>query len=265
MTSLPNFGVGRPCPSCSPSEGKPQTKHMRLEAPLVHYTAREVELENQLKLAMVFGPVFFPDDRSPNNLTVGCYQMYGMCKGAEFRDTVLTKCMHNADPWPSYPGCKVTSSQTSYSTFWTWAPSKHLCMRIPYSPFSGFIHLFSTQKSTNQEMYMAIANECLWALRIETWCQCQCSSAAPQQLSMHIDIALEVHGHLHPLNLLHMSWRTWEFRALLHAPVTGTIWCEALVAPLPRCPSMIPRRRWAQLSVRSLHYEVRCSGVGEKF
>ncbi|KAJ7926975.1 hypothetical protein B0H13DRAFT_2653668 [Mycena leptocephala] len=61
------------------------------------------------------------------------------------------------------------------------------------------------------------------------------------------DIVLEVLGHLHPLDLLHLSQTTREFRALLHGPALDGIWREAFVHPLPMCPNDIPGRRWAQL------------------
>ncbi|KAJ7107773.1 hypothetical protein C8R44DRAFT_885175 [Mycena epipterygia] len=99
--------------------------------------------------------------------------------------------------------------------------------------------------------------ECLRTLRIENWRQR--SRSHPPKLDMfpemHIDIVLEVLGHLHPLDLIHVSRSNHEFRALLRAPVTATIWRESFVAPLPVCPSDIPGRRWAHLIFDPLRCE----------
>ncbi|KAJ6589515.1 hypothetical protein B0H19DRAFT_1103997 [Mycena capillaripes] len=74
---------------------------------------------------------------------------------------------------------------------------------------------------------------------------------APRKLDMfpqmHIDIVLEVLRHLNPLDLLHLSRTTREFRALLHEPTLDNIWREAFIKPLPTCPNEIQGRRWAEL------------------
>ncbi|KAJ6471953.1 hypothetical protein C8R45DRAFT_1217917 [Mycena sanguinolenta] len=64
---------------------------------------------------------------------------------------------------------------------------------------------------------------------------------------MHIDVVLEVLGHLHPLDLVHLSRTTREFRTLLCGPALDRLWRESFVEPLPMCPSDIPGRRWAHL------------------
>ncbi|KAF7371216.1 F-box domain-containing protein [Mycena sanguinolenta] len=64
---------------------------------------------------------------------------------------------------------------------------------------------------------------------------------------MHIDIILEVLGHLHPLDLVHLSRATREFRTLLCGPALDRLWRESFVEPLPKCPNDIPGRRWAHL------------------
>ncbi|KAJ7165712.1 hypothetical protein C8R43DRAFT_946364 [Mycena crocata] len=75
----------------------------------------------------------------------------------------------------------------------------------------------------------------------------------PQDLSlfpqMHIDILLEVLGHLHPIDLIHVARVNKTFRDLLRSPVTTSIWRSSFLGspPLPPCPDQIPGRRWAKL------------------
>ncbi|KAJ7124419.1 hypothetical protein C8R44DRAFT_875455 [Mycena epipterygia] len=94
-----------------------------------------------------------------------------------------------------------------------------------------------------------VAVECWKALRIPQ----TPTKPAPQDLSlfphMHIDIILEVLGHLHPIDLIHVARMNKAFRSLLHAPITAPIWRASFVGrpPLPTCPPEIPGRRWAKL------------------
>ncbi|KAJ7107774.1 hypothetical protein C8R44DRAFT_885176 [Mycena epipterygia] len=114
-----------------------------------------------------------------------------------------------------------------------------------------FSRLASGQQPSEKirQLSNPVTIECLRTLRIEHWRQH--SRGHPPQLDMfpemHIDIVLEVLGHLHPLDLIHLSRSNQEFCALLRAPVTTTIWRESFVAPLPICPNSIPGRRWAHL------------------
>ncbi|KAJ6618637.1 hypothetical protein B0H10DRAFT_2029351 [Mycena sp. CBHHK59/15] len=67
--------------------------------------------------------------------------------------------------------------------------------------------------------------------------------------SMHVDIVFEVLGHLHPIDLMHVSRTSKMYRELLHSPTAGPIWRNAFVGrdPLPMCPVEICGRRWAKL------------------
>ncbi|KAJ7026997.1 hypothetical protein C8F04DRAFT_99169 [Mycena alexandri] len=87
----------------------------------------------------------------------------------------------------------------------------------------------------------------------------------PQNLSlfpeMHIDIVLEVLGHLHPLDLMHVARANKAFRDLLLSSISTPLWRAAFVGwsfwPLgpttfighspPKCPTEICGRRWAKL------------------
>ncbi|KAJ7166121.1 hypothetical protein C8R46DRAFT_294544 [Mycena filopes] len=66
---------------------------------------------------------------------------------------------------------------------------------------------------------------------------------------MHIDILLEVLGHLHPLDLMHVARTNKAFRHLLLSPLTTPLWRAAFVGrpPMPECPSEICGRRWSKL------------------
>ncbi|KAJ7775650.1 hypothetical protein DFH07DRAFT_87474 [Mycena maculata] len=92
-----------------------------------------------------------------------------------------------------------------------------------------------------------VAVECWKALRVPQ----TRTKPVPQDLSlfpsMQIDIVLEVLGHLHPVDLIHVARVNKAFRSLLHAPVA--VWRSSFDAhpPLPRCPPEIPGRRWAKL------------------
>ncbi|KAJ6535507.1 hypothetical protein B0H19DRAFT_1271258 [Mycena capillaripes] len=100
------------------------------------------------------------------------------------------------------------------------------------------------QKSTN-----LIAVECFRQLRENRWRALGRNTLTKLEMfpEMHIDIVLEVLRHLHPLDLLHLSRTTREFRALLHGPALDTIWRESFIQPLPPCHSDIAGRRWAHL------------------
>ncbi|KAJ7648224.1 hypothetical protein DFH06DRAFT_1209776 [Mycena polygramma] len=91
-----------------------------------------------------------------------------------------------------------------------------------------------------------VAQECLRVLRVERW---RLLGQRVVKLDMFpqmcIDIVLEVLAHLHPLDLIHLSRTTREFRQLLHEPGSDRIWREAFLAPLPRCPSEMSGRQWA--------------------
>ncbi|KAJ7611316.1 hypothetical protein FB45DRAFT_1037646 [Roridomyces roridus] len=68
--------------------------------------------------------------------------------------------------------------------------------------------------------------------------------------SMHLDILLQVLGHLHPLDLLHLSRTSREFRELLHSATAESIWRHAFGGDtgLPAPPKSIPSARiWARL------------------
>ncbi|KAJ7473103.1 hypothetical protein B0H11DRAFT_2282623 [Mycena galericulata] len=92
-----------------------------------------------------------------------------------------------------------------------------------------------------------VAVECLRALRIERTQFSTRALSLDMFPGMHIDIVLEILGHLHPLDLLHLSRTNREFRDLLYAPQLDKIWRAAFHAPLPPCPSEILGRRWAHL------------------
>ncbi|KAJ7713548.1 hypothetical protein B0H16DRAFT_542054 [Mycena metata] len=79
---------------------------------------------------------------------------------------------------------------------------------------------------------------------------------------MHIDIVLEVLGHLHPLDLMHVARANKAFRDLLLSSITTPLWRTAFAgwsswpsgpttfigqSFLPECPSEICGRRWAKL------------------
>ncbi|KAJ7501224.1 hypothetical protein B0H11DRAFT_756643 [Mycena galericulata] len=102
--------------------------------------------------------------------------------------------------------------------------------------------VFDRRSSTN-----FVAVECLRALRIERTQFSTRALSLDMFPGMHIDIVLEILGHLHPLDLLHLSRANREFRDLLHAPQLDKIWRAAFHAPLPPCPSEILGRRWAHL------------------
>ncbi|KAJ7469848.1 hypothetical protein B0H11DRAFT_2435477 [Mycena galericulata] len=94
-----------------------------------------------------------------------------------------------------------------------------------------------------------VAVECWKALRITK----THAKSTPKDLSLfpnlQLDIVLEVLGHLHPLDLIHVARVNKAFRGLLHAPISAGIWRSAFVVhpPLPTCPPHIPGRRWAKL------------------
>ncbi|KAJ7124435.1 hypothetical protein C8R44DRAFT_148235 [Mycena epipterygia] len=94
----------------------------------------------------------------------------------------------------------------------------------------------------------AVAVQCWKALRIP-----ETPTKRLDRLSLfpcvHIDLLLEVLGHLHPIDLMHVARATRAFRELLHAPISAAVWRSAFVgrAPLPSCPPDIPGRRWAKL------------------
>ncbi|KAJ7223304.1 hypothetical protein GGX14DRAFT_427331 [Mycena pura] len=94
-----------------------------------------------------------------------------------------------------------------------------------------------------------IAVECFRQLRDDRWRAFGRNALTKLEMfpEMHFDIVLEVLRHLHPLDLLHLSRTTREFRDLLHGPALDTIWRESFIQPLPPCPSDIPGRRWAHL------------------
>ncbi|KAJ7434319.1 hypothetical protein B0H11DRAFT_2372831 [Mycena galericulata] len=81
----------------------------------------------------------------------------------------------------------------------------------------------------------------------------QTKTSGPQDLSIfpriHWDIMLEVLGHLHPLDLDHVSRTNKSFREVLHSPVADSIWRKSftLDEELPTAPAQIPARRWSKL------------------
>ncbi|KAJ7248943.1 hypothetical protein C8J57DRAFT_1672025 [Mycena rebaudengoi] len=89
--------------------------------------------------------------------------------------------------------------------------------------------------------------------------------APPHDLSMlpgmHIDILYEVIGHLHPIDLIHLSRTSTDFRALLLARAAAPLWRDAFEGrrPLPACPQHISGRRWALL----LFGVRRCEACGD--
>ncbi|KAF7303438.1 F-box domain-containing protein [Mycena indigotica] len=69
--------------------------------------------------------------------------------------------------------------------------------------------------------------------------------------TLHTDVLLEILGHLHPLELLHVARTCKPLRALLLSPVADSTWrnsfyVEAIPA-LPKCPEGFQARRWARL------------------
>ncbi|KAJ6468000.1 hypothetical protein C8R47DRAFT_1223489 [Mycena vitilis] len=103
-----------------------------------------------------------------------------------------------------------------------------------------------------------VAQECLRVLRIERWGQFgQRVLKLDMFPSLCIDIVLEVLAHLHPLDLIHLSRTTREFRQLLHEPGMDRIWRGAFVSPLPKCPSEMLGRRWANRLFGSAKCEMR--------
>ncbi|KAJ6544414.1 hypothetical protein B0H19DRAFT_1034821 [Mycena capillaripes] len=94
-----------------------------------------------------------------------------------------------------------------------------------------------------------VAVECLKALRMPHTAK----KGGPQDLSllpqMPMDILLEVLGHLHPIDLMHVARVNHAFRGLLHAPLAEPLWRSAFVgrSPLPTCPPEISGRRWSKL------------------
>ncbi|KAJ7089066.1 hypothetical protein C8R44DRAFT_990908 [Mycena epipterygia] len=78
------------------------------------------------------------------------------------------------------------------------------------------------------------------------------SKSLPQDLSMllsmHIDIILEVLGHLHPIDLMHVSRTSKTFQLLLKSPVAASTWRNSFILEnLPHCPIQMPGRSWAGL------------------
>ncbi|KAJ7912184.1 hypothetical protein B0H13DRAFT_2477783 [Mycena leptocephala] len=79
------------------------------------------------------------------------------------------------------------------------------------------------------------------------------TKSVPQDLSMlpgmHLDIMLEILGHLHPVMLLQVSRTSKSFRRLLRSPITDLTWRHSFLvdARLPDCPPQISGRRWAKL------------------
>ncbi|KAJ7891925.1 hypothetical protein B0H14DRAFT_3428351 [Mycena olivaceomarginata] len=66
---------------------------------------------------------------------------------------------------------------------------------------------------------------------------------------MHLDVVLEILGHLHPLMLLQVSRASKTFRQLLRSPITDSTWRNSFSADpqLLRCSPQISGRRWAKL------------------
>ncbi|KAF7361009.1 hypothetical protein MSAN_01131100 [Mycena sanguinolenta] len=117
-----------------------------------------------------------------------------------------------------------------------------------YIALPFFIPL-SEQRADRDSTTNRIATECLRQLNVE---RCRIFGGKPPKTldifpRMPIDIILEVLNFLHPLDLLHLSRTTRDFRTLLHQPAQDAIWCVSFTAPLPMCPSNITGRRWAQL------------------
>ncbi|KAJ7639953.1 hypothetical protein DFH06DRAFT_1216240 [Mycena polygramma] len=92
---------------------------------------------------------------------------------------------------------------------------------------------------------------------VETWkairiCQNKVKST-PHNLSMlptmPLDVLLEIIGHLHPIDLIHVSCTSKDFHELLRSPVTDSPWRNSFLAEyqLPECPPQVSGRRWAKL------------------
>ncbi|KAJ7639971.1 hypothetical protein DFH06DRAFT_1216249 [Mycena polygramma] len=66
---------------------------------------------------------------------------------------------------------------------------------------------------------------------------------------MQLDVVLEVLGHLHPIDLIHVSCTSKEFHELLRSPVTDSTWRNSFLVEykLPQCPPQLSGRRWAKL------------------
>ncbi|KAJ7618082.1 hypothetical protein FB45DRAFT_217462 [Roridomyces roridus] len=67
---------------------------------------------------------------------------------------------------------------------------------------------------------------------------------------MPFDVILQVLGHLHPLDLIHVSRTSRDFRELLHSPTAECIWRDAFGGDtgLPAPPTSISSARiWARL------------------
>ncbi|KAJ6471601.1 hypothetical protein C8R47DRAFT_1147349 [Mycena vitilis] len=67
--------------------------------------------------------------------------------------------------------------------------------------------------------------------------------------TMPLDILLEIIGHLHPIELIHLSCTSKDFIELLRSPVTDSTWLNSLRVEyqLPDCPPQVSGRRWAKL------------------
>ncbi|KAJ7499944.1 hypothetical protein FB451DRAFT_1162346 [Mycena latifolia] len=105
-----------------------------------------------------------------------------------------------------------------------------------------------------------VAAECWRALRIAKKPENSALKVLTLFPQMHIDIVLEVLGHLHPLELIQVSCVNKAFRGLLLAPITTVLWRSAFDGhpPLPMCPPEISPRRWAKL----LFGPRQCEGCG---
>ncbi|KAJ7661314.1 hypothetical protein DFH06DRAFT_988156 [Mycena polygramma] len=112
--------------------------------------------------------------------------------------------------------------------------------------------LIRFQKASSLTVQLSVnrvAVECWKALRMPETPK----RPGPQDLSlfpqMPIDILLEVLGHLHPIDLMHVARADKAFRALLCSSSAEPLWCSAFVGrpPLPTAPPDISARRWAKL------------------
>ncbi|KAF9551255.1 hypothetical protein CPC08DRAFT_768752 [Agrocybe pediades] len=79
-------------------------------------------------------------------------------------------------------------------------------------------------------------------------------------LEMPMDILVEIFGHLDPLDLIHLSWTTKAFRALLLSKNadSNAIW-KASIANVPRfppCPEDLSEPKYAHLAFVNICHEI---------